>query len=94
MNRKLVMAMVAAFAWTGMAYGAGKACKFSDEAKLKDHLKTHVTYPATGQEIRDACKKEMPDEFSKEEHACVDGKIKPDAKFKSADEVLKVIGVK
>ncbi len=69
-------------------------CKFSDTAKFKDHVTNHIKYPAKGKDVKEACKKDIPDEFTKEEHACVEGKLKDDTEYKNAGEVLKAVGVK
>lgn len=81
----LVLASAGAF--------ADKACKFSDPAKLKEHIEKHITYPAKGKDIKEACKKEIPDEFTKAERACVAKKLKDGTEYKSADEVMKALGV-
>ncbi len=86
----LVGLMTLALASTVMAKGA---CKFSDVAKLKDHVANHIKYPAKGKDVKAACKKEIPDEFTKEERACVTSKIKSTTEYKSSDEVLKALGV-
>ncbi|MBI2385064.1 MAG: hypothetical protein HYV14_03510 [Elusimicrobia bacterium] len=70
-----------------------KACVFSDTVKLKQHLEMHVTYPAKGKAIKEACKKEMPDEFPKSEKACINKKLKNNVEYKDADEVMKALGV-
>ncbi|MBI2790218.1 MAG: hypothetical protein HYX59_16230 [Elusimicrobia bacterium] len=70
-----------------------KACSFKDAAKLKQHLEMHVTYPAKGKAIKEACKKEMPDEFAKSEKACIAKKLKSNAEYKDAGEVMKALGV-
>jgi hypothetical protein len=62
--------------------------------KLKEHLKTHVTYPASGKAVKETCKKEMPDEFTTDERACAEKKLADGTEYKSADEVLKALGVK
>lgn len=71
-----------------------KACHFADVEKMKEHLQKHITYPMSGKDIKAACKKEMPDEFSSDEHACIDKKIKDKKTYKNANEVAKAIGVK
>ncbi len=81
---------------SGRAFAAkpsAKACAVSDVAKLKEHLEKHVTYPAKGKTIKEACKKEMPDEFPKSEKTCIAKKLKNSVEYKSADEVLKALGV-
>ena len=75
------------------AFAKDKACTFSDTAKLKEHLQMHVTYPAKGKAIKEACKKEMPNEFAKSEKACVAKKLKNNVEYKDADEVMKALGV-
>jgi len=70
-----------------------KACSFSDTLKLKQHLEMHVTYPAKGKAIKEACKKEMPDEFAKSEKACISRKLKNNVEYKDAGEVMKALGV-
>ncbi len=83
---------VATLAFASAAFAKG-ACKFSDAAKLKEHVSNHITYPAKGKDIKMACKKEMPDEFTKAERACAESKIKDKTEYKNADEVLKALGV-
>lgn len=79
---------------SGSAFAkGGKACVFADTAKLKQHLETHVTYPAKGKAIKEACKKEMPDEFAKSEKACIAKKLKNNVEYKDAGEVMKALGV-
>lgn len=70
-----------------------KACVFTDAAKLKQHLEMHVTYPAKGKDIKEACKKEMPDEFAKSEKACINRRLKNNVEYKDAREVMKALGV-
>ena len=71
---------------------AGKSCQWSDVSKMKEHFEKHVTYPMKGKAIKQACKKEMPMEFTKAERACVDKKIKNNTDYKSSAEVFKAIG--
>ena len=66
-------------------------CTFA-KADVKKHASEHVKYPAKGSAIKQACKKEWPDEFTKEEWACIDASIKDDQEYKSPSEVLKAIG--
>jgi hypothetical protein len=69
-------------------------CKFSDVNKLNDHLDKHITYPAKGKDIKAACVKEIPDEFSKAERGCVVKKLKDDKEYKDANEVREALGLK
>jgi hypothetical protein len=73
---------------------ADAACKFSDAARIKDHLEKHVKYPATGKAIKDACAKEWPDEFSAAERSCTSKKLPDATEYKSAADVEKALGVK
>ena len=93
MKRFVKAVTVVGLITSGVSF-AGAACKYSDVEKLKTHLTTHVSYPATGKEVKAACKKEIPDEFPKAEVACFEAKIKDTAKFKTADEVIAAAGVK
>ncbi len=70
------------------------SCVFKNQKQLEEHLNKHVTYPVTGKALKEVCKKEWPDEFSKEENACADKHIKDNAKFASAADVKKALGVK
>jgi hypothetical protein len=72
---------------------ADGSCKFSDAARLKEHLEKHIKYPATGKAIKDACAKEWPDEFSSAERACAGKKLADATQYKSAAEVQKALGV-
>ena len=85
---------LALFAVSSLALAKGtKSCKWSDETKLRDHVATHVTYPATGKAIKETCKKEMPEEFSKSERKCFEGKINNKKEYKNPDEVLAALGL-
>jgi hypothetical protein len=75
------------------ALADGNACKFSDVAKLKEHLEKHVSYPASGKAIKAACLKEMPDEFTPAERACSGKRLKDATEYKSAGDVEKALGV-
>jgi len=75
------------------AFADGGSCKYSDVAKLKDHLEKHISYPATGKAIKAACLKEAPDEFTPSERACCNKRLKDGTEYKSASEVEKALGV-
>ena len=87
-----ILFFVSTIAVAAAAFAKGE-CKFSDVAKLKDHVSTHIKYPAKGKDIKQACKKEIPDEFTKAERACTASKIKDTTEYKDAAEVLKALGV-
>ena len=78
---------------SGKSFADGAACKFAAVDKLKEHLETHIKYPATGKAIKAACVKEMPDEFTKEERACCNKHLKDGTEYKSAADVEKALGV-
>jgi hypothetical protein len=44
--------------------------------------------------IKDSCKEEMPDEFSKEQRAYFDSKLKDDTTYKNPEEVLSALNLK
>jgi hypothetical protein len=75
------------------AFADGGACKLADTAKWKDHLEKHVSYPATGKQIKAACVKEMPDEFTTAERACCSKHVKDAVEYKSAADVEKALGI-
>ncbi len=69
-------------------------CTFADPARVKQHATEHIKYPAKGKDIKLACKKEWPDEFSKAEWACIDASVKDDKEYASGAELLAAFGVK
>jgi hypothetical protein len=69
------------------------ACKWSDVAKMKEHLSSHIKYPAKGSAVKEACRKEAPEEFTKEERVCFESKIKDATVYKSAEEISHVLGI-
>jgi len=96
MNKLIVAGMMA----VGLALASGTAmakagggCKFSDAKTLNEHLDSHIKYPASGKDIKAACVKELPDEFTKKERSCIVKKLKDDQTYKSADEVRTALGV-
>jgi hypothetical protein len=68
-------------------------CTFANVAQMKKHAGEHMKFPAKGAAVKAACKKELPDEFSKDEWACFDASIKDDTEYKSTADVLKAVGV-
>jgi hypothetical protein len=61
---------------------------------LKEHLDSHVKFPATGKVIKESCKEEMPDEFAKQQRAYMDSKSKDDTLYKNPKEVLSAMNLK
>ncbi len=94
---KILAILIVLFAMTNVA-NAGKAksadCPVKNVTQLKEHLKDHVTFPTTGKVLKETCKKEWPDEFTKAENDCMNSKIKDEAKFEKSEEVLALLGVK
>jgi hypothetical protein len=70
------------------------SCTFANVAQVKKHAGEHIKFPAKGAAVKQACKKELPDEFSKDEWACIDASVKDDQEYKSAADVLAAVGVK
>lgn len=71
----------------------GGKCHLSDVKRARAHVHKHLKFPSAGKEIKQACKKEWPDEFSKEEWACFDGAIQDDHEYKDPKEVLAALGL-
>jgi len=87
-----VMGVPNAFAGDKKAEMKPGKCTFASVERVKTHASQHIKYPAKGKDIKAVCKKEWPDEFSKEEWACIDASVKDDKDYKSAAEVLKALG--
>jgi len=94
--RGLVVMAVLAAAPTAFAADKMKPgkCTFSNVARVKAHAGEHIKFPAKGKEVKEACKKEWPDEFTKDEWACIDASIQDDKEYKNAGELLAAVGVK
>ena len=90
----LVAAGLSLASGAAIAKASGAACKFADVKTLNEHLDKHVTYPAKGKDIKAACVKELPDEFTKAERGCIVKKLKDNKEYSSADEVRTALGVK
>jgi hypothetical protein len=94
------LALVLAFSATTAATAAAATdmkpgkCTFADVERVKKHATEHIKYPAKGKDIKLACKKEWPDEFSKAEWACIDASVKDDQEYQSGAELLGAFGVK
>jgi hypothetical protein len=75
-----------------IAHAADKAAakaKKPDMRRVAEHLRDHVKYPATRQQILDACA--QTDEFSAGEKAWAAAHL-PEGNYASPDEVLKALG--
>ena len=98
MQARILVSLVAAmfaigFSGPHISYAAAEF-EWGDTAALKEHLESHVKYPATGKAIKESCKVEMPDEFAKQQRAYLDSKLKDDTTFKNAGEVLAALNLK
>jgi hypothetical protein len=68
--------------------------KWGDQTSLKEHLLKHITYPATGKVIKETCKNELPDEFTKEQRVYLDVTLKDDATYNNSAEVMAALNLK
>jgi hypothetical protein len=71
-----------------------KDFKWGDQTNLQEHLLKHITFPAKGKEIKEACKNEFPDEFSKEQRAYLESMLEDETTYKSAAEVMSALNLK
>ena len=96
MKTKMLVSLMALFAisLSGLSVSYAAEFEWGDTTALKAHLDNHVTFPATGKAIKDSCKEEMPDEFSKEQRAYFDSKLKDDITYKNPEEVLSALSLK
>ena len=89
-----LIAVVVGISLSGLSVSYADEFKWGDTAVLKTHLNDHVKFPATGKVIKESCKKEMPDEFAKQQYAYLDSKLKDDTTYKSPEEVLSAMNLK
>jgi hypothetical protein len=105
MKTKILVSLIAALFATGLSglsvsYAAEsevvsmKEFKWGDQSALQEHLDKHVTFPATGKVIKETCKIEIPDEFSKEQRAYLDAMLMDDATYKNSAEVISALNLK
>ena len=105
MKTKILVSLIASLFTVGLSdlsisYAAEsevatvKDFNWGDQANLKEHLLKHVSFLATGKVIKEACKKEFPDEFSKEQGAYVDAALKNDTTYNNSAEVMSALNLK
>ena len=97
MKTRILVSLVAALfaiGFSGISVGYAAEFEWGDTTALKEHLDSHVEYPATGKAIKESCKVEMPDEFAKQQRAYLDSKLKDDTTYKNAGEVLAALNLK
>jgi hypothetical protein len=94
MKTKVLATLIAALftiGVSGISVSYAAEFKWGDTTSLKEHLDSHVKFPATGKVIKESCKVEMPDEFTKAQRAYLDSKLGDDTTYKSAVEVLSAL---
>jgi hypothetical protein len=89
-----LIAVVVGISLSGLSVSYADEFKWGDTTALKEHLDNHVKFPATGKVIKESCKKEMPDEFAKQQYAYLDSKLKDDTTYKTPEEVLSAMNLK
>jgi hypothetical protein len=96
MKTRILVGLIAMFALSLSSLSVSYAADFEwgDTTALKTHLNKHIEFPATGKVIKEACKEALPDEFTKEQAAYLDAKIKDDKTYNSGAEVLSALNLK
>jgi hypothetical protein len=94
MRTRILVSLIAALLTVGLSVSYAAEFEWGDPAALKGHLDNHVKFPATGKVIKESCKTEMPDEFSKEQRAYFDSKLKDDTIYKNPEEVISALKLK
>jgi hypothetical protein len=97
MKTRILTSLIAALfaiAFSGLPISYAAEFEWGDTTALKEHLDSHVKFPATGKVIKESCKVEMPDEFAKEQRTYLDSKLKDDTTYKNAGEVLAALNLK
>ena len=97
MKMRILVSLVAALfavGFSGLSVSYATEFEWGDTTALKEHLDSHVKFPATGKIIKESCKVEMPDEFAKQQRAYLDSKLKDDTTYKNAGEVLAALNLK
>jgi hypothetical protein len=107
MKTRILVSLVAALftiGFSGLSVSYAAEFEWGDTAALKEHLESHVKFPTTGKVIKEPCKRiykslvkgdiEMPDEFTKQQRAYLDSKLKDDTTYKNPAEVLSALNLK
>lgn len=97
MKTRILVSLVAALfavGFSGLSVSYAGEFEWGDTTALKEHLESHVKYPATGKVIKESCKVEIPDEFAAQQRAYLDSKLKDDTTYKNAGEVLAALNLK
>jgi hypothetical protein len=96
MKTRILVGLIAMFAvsLSGVSISYADEFKWGDTTGLKEHLDNHVKFPATGKVIKESCRKELPDEFAKQQYTYLDSKLKDDTVYKNPAEVLSAMNLK
>ena len=97
MKTRILVSLVAALfaiGFSGLSVGYAAEFEWGDTTALKEHLESHVKFPATGKAIKESCKVEMPDEFAKQQRAYLDSKLRDDTTYQNPAEVLSALDLK
>lgn len=97
MRTKILVSLIATLfvvGFSGLPVGYAAEFEWGDTAALKEHLDTHVKFPATGKVIKESCKEELPDEFSKQQRAYLESKLGDDTTYKDSAAVLAALNLK
>ena len=97
MKKRILVSLVAALfavGFSGLPVSYAADFEWGDTTALKEHLDSHVKFPATGKVIKESCKVEIPDEFAAQQRAYLDSKLKDDTTYKNPGEVLAALNLK
>ena len=96
MKTRVAVSLIAALfvGFSGLAVAYAAEFEWGDTAAMKEHLDTHVKFPATGKVIKESCKEELPDEFSKQQRSYLESKLTDDTTYKKPAEVLAALNLK
>ena len=96
MKTRILVGLIAMFAvsLSGLSVSYADEFKWGDTTGLKEHLDNHVKFPATGKVIKESCRKELPDEFAKQQYSYLDSTLKDDTVYKNPAEVLSAMNLK
>jgi hypothetical protein len=97
MKTRMVASLIAALfvvGISGLSVSYAAEFEWGDTAALKEHLETHVKFPATGKAIKESCKKELPDEFAKQQRAYLESNLGDDTTYEDPAAVLAALNLK
>ena len=97
MKTRILVSLVAALfavGFSGLPVSYAADFEWGDTTALKEHLDSHVKFPATGKVIKESCKVEIPDEFAAQQRTYLDSKLKDDTTYKNPGEVLAALNLK